>query len=131
MRRPGRPGRPGQPGQPRRPTRPTRPSQPSRQTRNRAFLAAGLLVALLLAGVVSFYASAAPDGLEKVTADKGIQAPARDHAVSGSPFTDYVTKGVEDGRLSGGLAGAAGVLVTLGAGGALFFALRRRGDGRG
>jgi hypothetical protein len=95
-------------------------------TRNRAFLVAGLLVALLLAGVVSFYASSSPDGLEKVAADTGMNAPARDHALGGSPFADYTTKGVEDARVSGGLAGAAGVLVTLGVGGTLFFVLRRR-----
>jgi cobalt/nickel transport system permease protein len=95
-------------------------------TRNRIFLAAGLVVALLLAGVVSFYASAAPDGLEKVAADKGLDAQARDHGLSGSPFADYGTRGVEDGRLSGGLAGVAGVLVTFGAGGMLFYLLRGR-----
>jgi len=95
-------------------------------TRNRAFLVAGLLIALLLAGVISFYASAAPDGLEKVAADKGMAAQSREHGLTGSPFADYGTKGVENGRLSGGLAGVAGVLVTLGAGGALFFTLGRR-----
>jgi len=95
-------------------------------TRNRAFLVAGLLIALLLAGVISFYASAAPDGLEKAAADKGMAAPAREHGLTGSPFADYGTQGVENGRLSGGLAGVAGVLVTLGAGGALFFTLGRR-----
>ena len=95
-------------------------------TRNRIFLAAGLLTALLLAGVVSLYASAAPDGLEKVAADNGLAAQARDHALSGSPFADYRTRGVEDGRLAGGLAGVAGVVITLGAGGTLFYLLRRR-----
>jgi cobalt/nickel transport system permease protein len=101
---------------------------------NRVFLAVGLLVTLLLAGVLSFYASSAPDGLEKVAADKSLDAQARDHALSDSPFADYGTKGIEDGRLSGGVAGAAGVLVTLGAGGTLFFVLRRlegRREGRG
>ena len=102
----------------------------NRVTRNRAFLAAGLLIGLLLAGVVSFNASAAPDGLEKVAAEQGMDAQARDHALSGSPFADYATKGVEDGRLAGGLAGVAGVLVTLGAAGALFFALGRRSNRR-
>jgi hypothetical protein len=102
-----------------------------RLARNRAFLAAGLLVALLLAGLISYHASGSPDGLEKVAAEQGMDAQARDralrdHALAGSPFADYATKGVEDGRLAGGLAGVAGVLVTLGAGGALFFALGRR-----
>ena len=37
----------------------------------------GLVTALVLAGFVSFYASASPDGLEKVAADKGIDSKAR------------------------------------------------------
>ena len=43
-----------------------------------------------------------------------------------SPFADYGTEGVDNERLSGGLAGVAGVALTLGIGGALFLALRRR-----
>jgi cobalt/nickel transport system permease protein len=95
-------------------------------TRNRVFLAAGVLVALLLAGVVSFYASAAPDGLEKVAVDQGLDVTARDHALGDSPFAGYGTKGVDDRRLSGGLAGVTGVMVTLGAAGGLFFVLHHK-----
>jgi hypothetical protein len=95
-------------------------------TGNRVFLAAGVLVALLLAGIVSFYASAAPDGLEKAAVDQGLDVTARDHALADSPFADYGTKGVEDRRLSGGVAGVTGVLVTLGAAGGLFVVLRHR-----
>lgn len=92
----------------------------------RRFLLAGLLVALVLAGLVSHYASSQPDGLEKVAADKGFDAGERDHALKGSPLGDYGVKGVDDARLSGGLAGVAGVGVTLLAGGGLFWAVRRR-----
>ncbi|GDY55996.1 hypothetical protein SVIO_066190 [Streptomyces violaceusniger] len=50
---------------------------------------AGLAAALLCAGVVSFYASASPDGLEKVAHDKGIDKKTEDHAAkdSRSPTT--------------------------------------------
>ncbi len=38
---------------------------------NRKFYIAGFIVSLFLAGVVSFYASSSPDGLEKVAQDVG------------------------------------------------------------
>lgn len=87
---------------------------------------AGLVTSLVLAGFVSFYASANPDGLEKVAADKGIDKKAEEHATSDSPLADYGVKDITDTRLSGGLAGVIGVGVTVVAGSAVFWALRRR-----
>ncbi|WP_131742494.1 PDGLE domain-containing protein [Actinomadura roseirufa] len=90
------------------------------------FFAGFLLVSLVLAGIVSYYASGSPDGLEKVAADKGIDAKEKDHSLKDSPFGDYGVKGVGDGRLSGGLAGVIGVGAVLAVGGGLFWAVRRR-----
>ncbi|MDL5202083.1 energy-coupling factor ABC transporter permease [Streptomyces sp. ALI-76-A] len=87
---------------------------------------AGLVTSLVLAGFVSFYASADPDGLEKVAADKGIDRKTEEHAVADSPLADYGVKDVEDTRLSGGLAGVIGVGVTVVTGSAVFWAVRRR-----
>nr|WP_286169052.1 PDGLE domain-containing protein [Actinospica acidiphila] len=87
---------------------------------------AGLVTSLLLAGFVSFYASANPDGLEKVAADHGIDKQAEEHAVADSPLADYGVKDVDDARLSGGLAGVIGVGVTVVAGTGVFWAVRRR-----
>jgi hypothetical protein len=95
-------------------------------TRTRTFLLTGLVVALVLAGVVSRYASEAPDGLERVAADQGIAAQEREHPLADSPLADYTARGVDDARLSGGLAGVTGVVLTLVLGGLLFAALRRR-----
>jgi cobalt/nickel transport system permease protein len=86
----------------------------------------GLVTSLVLAGFVSFYASASPDGLEKVAADKGIDAKTEEHATADSPLADYGVKDVEDARLSGGLAGVIGVGVTVVAGSTVFWAVRRR-----
>jgi len=92
----------------------------------RKIWAVGLVTSLVLAGFVSFYASASPDGLEKVAADHGIDKKAEDHAVADSPLADYGVKDVTDARLSGGLAGVIGVGVTVVAGSAVFWAVRRR-----
>jgi cobalt/nickel transport protein len=70
------------------------------------------LAAAALAGGVSFYASSSPDGLEKVAEDEGFLETAKDSAVSGSPLADYGVSGLDNERLSVGLAGLVGVLVT-------------------
>lgn len=98
----------------------------------RRFLAIGLLVVLLIAGVGSYYASSHPDGLEYVAGRTGFADTAADDPVAtDSPFADYSTRGIDDRRLSGGIAGVVGVLVTLGLGSGLFLLLRRRGGSAG
>ncbi|MGW5851381.1 energy-coupling factor ABC transporter permease [Streptomyces sp. NPDC055254] len=88
--------------------------------------ATGLGAALVLAGFVSFYASASPDGLEKVAADQGFDQKAEDHAAAESPLADYGVKDVDDERLSGGLAGIIGVGATVAVGTGVFWTVRRR-----
>ena len=80
----------------------------------------------MCAGGVSYYASASPDGLEKVAHDQGIDAKAEDHAAKDSPLADYGVKNLADPRLSGGLAGVIGVGATLTVGTGVFVVLRRR-----
>jgi hypothetical protein len=92
--------------------------------RTRALLLVGFLTALVLAGGVSYYASSAPDGLAKVAADEGFAGTAEDHPLADSPVAGYQVRGVGDGRLAGGLAGIAGVVVTLALGGLLFRVVR-------
>jgi cobalt/nickel transport system permease protein len=105
------------------------PSAPvAARTSRRTLWVTGLVTSLVLAGFVSFYASADPDGLEKVAHDKGIDKKAEAHAASDSPLADYGVKDVSDARLSGGLAGVIGVGVTVVAGSAVFWAVRRRRD---
>ncbi|MGW0731535.1 energy-coupling factor ABC transporter permease [Streptomyces sp. NPDC002851] len=86
----------------------------------------GLVASVVLAGFVSFYASASPDGLEKVAADKGMDQKAEEHAAADSPLADYGLFGVADERLSVGLAGVIGVGATVLAGTGVFWAVRRR-----
>lgn len=73
-----------------------------------------LLLALVLAGVVSFYASASPDGLNRVAGDLGLASAERPSAAGGGPLAGYEVAGLEHPRLSGGVAGVLGCLVVLG-----------------
>ncbi len=90
----------------------------------RLFLLGGLLVAVGLAMLVSGFASSAPDGLSKVAEDHGIAASAKDHLFENGPLAGYAVKGVASDRLSTGISGLIGVLVTFGIGLALFALLR-------
>lgn len=74
----------------------------SRRTGFRAFIAAGFLIALLLAFLVAPHASSSPDGLQKVTVDQGLGG----HSGGG---------GLRDHGLSIGVAGVIGVTVVFGA----------------
>lgn len=92
----------------------------------RTFFALAVLLVLLLAGGASYYASSHPDGLEYVAGETGFGDSAKDSATADSPLADYQTMGVDDERLSGALAGLAGVGLVALLGGALFWTLGRR-----
>jgi cobalt/nickel transport protein len=85
-----------------------------------------LLVALVLAGVLSFYASSDPDGLNRVAIDKGFSDTETHHRTADGPLAGYATSGVDDDRLSGGLAGVVGVVVVLALTAGLAQVVRRR-----
>jgi cobalt/nickel transport system permease protein len=91
------------------------------RTSTKAFIVGGLLVAILLAGVVSRFASDEPDGLEKVSADEGFDGAADDHALEDSPVADYEPAA----------SGLLGVLVTFGIGAGVFALVRRRREPTG
>lgn len=93
-------------------------------SRTKAFLAVGLLIGLALAAFVSPFASSSPDGLERVSADEGFGALAREHDLAEAPLADYGVEGVDDPRLGAGLAGAIGVTITFVVGVGLFVGLR-------
>ena len=90
------------------------------------FLIAGFVLSLVLAGVVSNFASSNPDGLEKVAEDIGFLDSAKDHTYADGPLADYGVKGIENERLSTGTAGVIGVIATAGVSTGLFFVLRRK-----
>ena len=88
------------------------------------------VVSLLLAGVVSYYASSHPDGLTEVSQDQGFAETETEHHAADSPLAGYSAKDVDNERLSGAVAGVVGVLVVLGLSTGVAFVLRRRDSER-
>jgi cobalt/nickel transport system permease protein len=94
--------------------------------KTRAFVIGGVLVSLIFAAVVSQFAGAQPDGLERVAEDTGFSSQGSDHALGSSIFADYATAGVSNETLSLAIAGGAGVLITLAVGFGVAYAVRDR-----
>jgi cobalt/nickel transport protein len=103
------------------------------------FIAAGLLVAALLAGVVSSFASGSPDGLDyaaregctfnaddEITGGTCMAQQEAAHQLGDSPLADYGIRGIDNEYLSTGLSGILGVALTFALGGGLFWLVRRR-----
>lgn len=107
------------------------PNDTGRSRRTKLFLLAGLLVALALAGIGSYYASSSPDGLTKVSENHGFASSEQPHHAGDSPLAGYQTKDVHNSRLSGGLAGVIGVGVTFAVAGGAALLIRRRARGAG
>lgn len=72
----------------------------------------GILAALLVVIILSPFASSSPDGLERVAEDLAFLETAEGQEMISSPLPDYAIPGMENGVLSGILAGAAGTLLT-------------------
>ena len=85
------------------------------------------VVSLLLAGGLSYYASSHPDGLTKVSQDKGFAET--EHRAGDSPLAGYSAENVDNERMSGAVAGVVGVLVVLGLSSGLAYVVRRRDGG--
>ncbi|HMG28931.1 MAG TPA: energy-coupling factor ABC transporter permease [Jiangellaceae bacterium] len=99
--------------------------QPRHGTRN--LLVGGGIVALCLAGVVSFVANGNPDVLEYVAGEQGFLVTARDHLFDDQALADYG----EVGGIPVGVAGVLGVVLTVGLGWLVFRAVSRRSDRSG
>jgi hypothetical protein len=90
-----------------------------------AFLAAGLVVVLALAFLVSPQASSQPDGLNRVAIDEGFDDTEEVHALDGLPTAGYSVRGVGDDALSTGLAGGIGAAATFAIVGGVLLLVRR------
>lgn len=86
--------------------------------RNRAFMIAGLGVALLIAIFLSPFANSDPDGLNRVAEDlnfaqKEVEEPPAQKLPFSAVFDGYALKGVPEG-VATPLAGLVGTLATFG-----------------
>jgi len=84
-------------------------------TRLWVFVGVALAVAVLLAVVVSPWASSSPDGLEKMAGDKGFlhRAEEKEPAWKNSPMKDYAVPGVKSEKTSTAISGLIGVSITV------------------
>ena len=95
--------------------------------KTRVFVILALAVAVGLATAVSPFASASPDGLEKVAEKKDFLDQGKLAGIQeDSPIPDYAFPGVDNERVATGLAGFAGTLAVFALGYGLAFVLRRR-----
>ena len=94
-------------------------------SRDRRIFVVGLIAALLVAVVVSQFASSDPDGLEFVAEQEGFAEAATDHELSNAPLAEYGEDLTSNSWLNTAIAGVAGVMLTLAIGYGLFWLTRR------
>jgi cobalt/nickel transport protein len=92
-------------------------NRPNR-SRNNLFVLLGLSTALLIAVVLSPFASSDPDGLDRVSQDLGFEQQAQPEPIAHklpfyAVFEEYAVRGVPE-AVATPLAGLVGTLVTFG-----------------
>lgn len=86
---------------------------------NNVFVFVGLAIALSIAAFLSPIASQDPDGLDRVAEDlkfndRAIEQPITKDMPTAQIFDEYSLKAVSDEKLSTGIAGILGTLLTFG-----------------
>ena len=87
---------------------------PAARISTRAFTVGALLAALIIACVLSLWASHLPDGLTYVAGISGIAGEADPSVTNASPLAHYAASFIDNSWLSLAVAGAAGCIVTFG-----------------
>lgn len=82
----------------------------------------GLLIALILAILISPFASKRPDGLEKVAKDKGFIEKGEGTPILPIPMPDYTFPWIKNEKITTSIAGMSGALIVF----LLFIGLFRR-----
>lgn len=83
---------------------------------DRKFFFLFLLVAVLLAVIISPFASSSPDGLERVAEDKGFLGKGEAEPALRSPVPDYLMPGIKNEKIATAVAGVLGTLLVFGVG---------------
>lgn len=90
------------------------------------FVMLALALAVGLATALSPFASASPDGLARVAADKGFVDDGKLHSVQqDSPIQAYAMPGIGNAKLAKGVAGFVGTVIAFGFGFGFAYVLRR------
>jgi hypothetical protein len=97
--------------------------------KRRLWWPAGLLGAVLVAGLLSPWASSWPDGLERVAERLGFAARGSVRPVLPAPMAEYQAPLVRSSGWSTAVAGIAGTLLVFGGACLLGYALGRRRTG--
>jgi hypothetical protein len=99
----------------------------SSKVSTRIFVVLALAVAIGLAAAVSPFASTSPDGLTKVSEDKGFDNTGKLHSVQeDSPIPAYAFPGIDNERVAKGVAGFVGTLGVFVLGYGVAYVVRRR-----
>lgn len=80
------------------------------------------LLAIAVAVLAAFFASAYPDGLDSIAQKLGFSGKSIEHA---APMTGYGMKWLPEGCPSTAVAGIAGILLIFGIFGLIAFALKK------
>ncbi len=83
---------------------------------NKRDILIGLGLALLIALILSPFASPHPDGLERVAEEKGFLAKGEEKPLVSAPIPDYTFPGIQNEKVATAVAGVAGTLVVFGLG---------------
>jgi cobalt/nickel transport protein len=94
---------------------------------NRKDILFGLFAALLLAILISPFASSFPDGLERVAQEKGFIEKGEVKPVMVSPVPDYAWPGIKSKKIATSAAGVMGTLLVFGAAYGFAALLKRKG----
>lgn len=97
-----------------------------RRTSTMGFVLIGVAVAVALVVFVAPFADGNPDGLERVSADTGIDAGAAEHRFADGPLADYRVSRADNDMVSTGIAGISGIAATFAAGAGVIWLTRRR-----
>jgi hypothetical protein len=93
----------------------------------RLFVVLSLAVAIGLATAVSPFASASPDGLTKVSEDKGFADAGKLHSLQQeSPIPAYAFPGIDNEKVARGMAGFVGTMGVFVLGYGVAYVVRRR-----
>lgn len=104
----------------------------SKRVSIQAFTVLALAVAVGLAVAVSPFASASPDGLEKVAEKKAFLDDGKLHNIQDdSPIPDYAFPGIDNEKVATGMAGFVGTLGMFAIGYGIALVLGRRRSARG